>query len=151
MFLRGSISLISEAATVDVLWKSVTVSVQKRENIGPEKTPYLDTFYAVTGQKLQIILRIMFEQALSSNIMLCRSSSSEVLCKITFLKFFAKFTGKHLCQSLFFVKVASLYPPISLERRLFSIFRENFKNTYFVEHLGTAAFSIGKKQKLTVK
>ena len=37
-----------------------------------------------------------------------RSSSPEVFCKKGFLKNFAKITGKHLCKSLFFNKVAGL-------------------------------------------
>ena len=37
-----------------------------------------------------------------------RSSRPEVFCKKGALKNFAKFTGKHLCQSLFFNKVAGL-------------------------------------------
>ena len=36
----------------------------------------------------------------------CRSSSPEVFCENGVLRHFAKFTGKHLCQSLFFNKVA---------------------------------------------
>ena len=35
-----------------------------------------------------------------------RSSRTEVFCKKAVLKNFAKFTGKHLCQSLFFNKIA---------------------------------------------
>ena len=35
-----------------------------------------------------------------------KSSCPEVFCKKGVLKNFAKFTGKHLCQSLFFNKVA---------------------------------------------
>ena len=42
------------------------------------------------------------------------------------LKNFAKFTGKHLCQRLFFNEVAGLRPEI-------------FKNTFFTEHLRTTA------------
>ena len=38
----------------------------------------------------------------------CRSSRQEVFCKKGVLRNFAKFTGKHLCQSLFFNKVAGL-------------------------------------------
>ena len=34
-----------------------------------------------------------------------RSSRPEVFCKKGVLRNFAKFTGKHLCQSLFFSKV----------------------------------------------
>ena len=36
-----------------------------------------------------------------------RSSRPEVFCKKAVLRNFAKFTGKHLCQSLFFNKVAA--------------------------------------------
>ena len=37
-----------------------------------------------------------------------RSSRPEVFCKKSVLRNFAKFTGKHLCMSLFFNKVAGL-------------------------------------------
>ena len=37
-----------------------------------------------------------------------RSSRPEVFCRKGVLRNFAKFTGKHLCQSLFFSKVAGL-------------------------------------------
>ena len=37
-----------------------------------------------------------------------RGSRPEVFCKKGVLRNFAKFTGKHLCQSLFFNKVAGL-------------------------------------------
>ena len=37
-----------------------------------------------------------------------KSSRPEVFCKKGVLRDFAKFTGKHLCQSLFFSKVAGL-------------------------------------------
>ena len=41
-------------------------------------------------------------------ISLDRTSRLEVFCKNGILRNFKKFTGKHLCQSLFFNKVASL-------------------------------------------
>ena len=37
-----------------------------------------------------------------------RSSRPEVLCKKGALRNFSKFTGKHLCQSIFFKKAAGL-------------------------------------------
>ena len=40
-------------------------------------------------------------------LMLDRSSRAEVFCKKGVLKNIAKFTGKHLCQSLFFNKVVA--------------------------------------------
>ena len=42
------------------------------------------------------------------NWSIIRSSRPEVFCKKGVLKNFAKFTGKHLCQSLLFNKVAGL-------------------------------------------
>ena len=53
------------------------------------------------------------------------------------LKNFAKFTGKHLCQSLFFNKVAGLRPATLLEKRLAQVFSCEFceisKNGFFIE------------------
>ena len=43
---------------------------------------------------------------------LIRSSHLEVFCKKGVLRNFAKFTGKNLCQSLFFNKVAGLRPQV---------------------------------------
>ena len=58
------------------------------------------------------------------------------------LKTFAKFTGKHLCQSLFFNKVADLRPATLSKKRLWHrCFLLNFaKNTYFTENLRETAF-----------
>ena len=47
-----------------------------------------------------------------------RSSRSEVFCKKGVLRNFAKFAGKHLCQSLFFNKVAGLRPATLFKKRL---------------------------------
>ena len=41
-----------------------------------------------------------------------RSSRLEVFCRKGILRNFSKFTGKHLCQSLFFNKVAGLSEPL---------------------------------------
>ena len=45
-----------------------------------------------------------------------KSSRPEVLCKKGVLRNFAKFTGKHQCQCLFFSKVADLKPATLLKR-----------------------------------
>ena len=56
-----------------------------------------------------------------------RSSPPEVFCKKRFLRNFAKFTGKHLCQSLFFNKVAGLRHATLVKKRLWHIcFPVNF-------------------------
>ena len=46
----------------------------------------------------------------------CRSSCQEVYCKNGVLGNFAKFTGKRLCQSLFFNKVTGIRPASLLKR-----------------------------------
>ena len=46
--------------------------------------------------------------SLSKVINIFRSIPPELFCKIGVLRNFAKFTGKHLCESLFFNKVAGL-------------------------------------------
>ena len=65
---------------------------------------------------------------------------SEVFCKKSVLRNFAKFTGKHLRQSLFFDKVAGLRPVTLLKKRLWhSCFPVNFakflRTPFFIEHL----------------
>ena len=47
-----------------------------------------------------------------------RSSQRRCFVKKGVLRNFAKFTGKHLCQSLFFNKVAGLIPATLLEKKL---------------------------------
>ena len=47
-----------------------------------------------------------------------KSSRPEVFCKKGALENFTKFIGKHLCQSLFFNKVAGLRPATLLKKRL---------------------------------
>ena len=70
----------------------------------------------------------------------CRTSRQEVFCENGVLKDFAKFTGKCLCQSLFFNKVAGLRPPTLLKKRLwYKCFPVNFAKflitPLFTEHL----------------
>ena len=66
-----------------------------------------------------------------------RNSCLEVFCRKGVVRNFAKFTGKHLCQSLFFIKVASACNLIKKETlaQVFSCaFCEISKNTFFTEH-----------------
>ena len=63
--------------------------------------------------------------------------------KISVLKNLANFTGKHLCQSLFFNKVAGVRPATLLKKTLAQVFSsefcEIFKSTYFHETSPVAA------------
>ena len=64
-----------------------------------------------------------------------RSSRPEVLCKKGVLRNSAKFTRKHLCQSLFFNKVADLSLQLYKKETLAQVFSCEFceisKNTFF--------------------
>ena len=66
---------------------------------------------------------------------LVRSSHPEVLCRKGALRNFAKFTGKHLSQSLFFNKVAGLRPKVCIfiKKRLW----HGYFHASFVEFLRT--------------
>ena len=64
----------------------------------------------------------------------------KVFCKKCVIKNFTKFTGKHLCQSIFFNKVAGLTPSTFLKKRIwhrcFPVNFEKFlRNCIFIKHL----------------
>ena len=67
----------------------------------------------------------------------------EVFYKKSVLRDFTKFTGKHLCQSLSFNKVAGLSSATFLKKRLAQVFScefyEIFKNNFFTEHFWTVS------------
>ena len=65
----------------------------------------------------------------------------QVFCKKDVLRNFAKFTGKHLCQSLFFNKgLACNFIKKETLAQVFSFeFCEISKNTFSTEHLRTTA------------
>ena len=60
-------------------------------------------------------------------------SRPELFCKNDVLKNLTKFTGKHLCQSVFFNKFASLRP-VTLAQVFSCEFCDIFKNTFFIKH-----------------
>ena len=74
---------------------------------------------------------------------LYRSSHRRCSVKRDVLKNFTKFTGIHLCQSLFFNKVTggagNFIKKLTLAQVFFCEFCEIFKNTFFTEHLWTTA------------
>ena len=96
----------------------------------------------------------MFSTFLIITVLL-RSIRPEVFYEKSALRNFAKFTGKHLCQSLFFNKVARLRTATLLKKRLrhrclpvnFVIF---LKTPFFKEHLWWLllfTFLLAKRQK----
>ena len=85
--------------------------------------------YVILPQSFLLIKFIAFILLLNHMLMgsfrhgsqICRSSRPEVFCKKGVLKNFTKFTGKYLCQSLFFNRVpglAGLRPTTVLKKRL---------------------------------
>ena len=68
-----------------------------------------------------------------------RISRPKVFCKKGVLRNFAEFTGKHLCQRLFFNKVAGLPGTLlkkSLRHRCFPVnFTKFLRTPFFKEHL----------------
>ena len=63
--------------------------------------------------KMKFFVKIVTSQETTPLLRRFRSSRLEVFCRKGVLRNFAKFTGKHLCQSLFFNKVAGLRPATS--------------------------------------
>ena len=67
-----------------------------------------------------------------------------VFCKKGVLKIFASFTGKHLCWSLFLIKLHAfrlqLYSKKTPAQAFSSEIRNNFRNTYFKENMWTTTF-----------
>ena len=73
-------------------------------------------------------------------------ATARCFVKKSVLQNFPKFTGKHLCLSFFFNKVAGLKASNFIKKRLqHNCFHKNvenvniFKNTYFEEHLRATA------------
>ena len=77
-----------------------------------------------------------------------RSSCPEVFCKKGALRNFTKFTGKHLCQSLFLNKVAGLQPATLSRKRVWDSgfplnFEKYLRTHFFKEHHQWMLLSLG--------
>ena len=119
----------------------------------PQETADLVTFAGeILNGKLQFLCNVNDnnrnnERSIGCCKMNCaknRNSHRRCSVKKNVLRNFAKFTGKHLCQSLFLNKVADLRPATLLKKRLwqrcFLVWISwNFQNTFFTEHLQTTA------------
>ena len=74
-----------------------------------------------------------------------RSSHRRCSVKIDVLRNFTKFTGTHLCQSLFFNKVVDLRLATLLKKRLWHrCFCEISEKIFFTEHVWTTASTAGQ-------
>ena len=76
----------------------------------------------------------------------CISSHLEVFCKKGCLKNFTKFTGKHLCQTLFFNKVAATLFKKRVWHRCFPAnFVKFLRTSISIEHLWWLLLCLIKK------
>ena len=96
----------------------ISCCVKEEENPG-EKVEEVKVKSGISGRYNYIFIFILKFSILDvcrspglthyfEGVLINRSSRPEVFCKKGVLKNFTKFTGKHLCQSLFFNKVAGL-------------------------------------------
>ena len=97
--------------------------------------------WKISNSKILIIfLRSSWKwKVLLFPFILDRSSCPEVFYKISVLKSFAKFTGKHLWHSILFNEVADRRAATLLKKILEQVFScqfwKNFKYAFFIEHL----------------
>ena len=95
-------------------------------------------YHFTSGDKIMPLLRLpsscQFYIIIPHKVIL-RSSRPEVFCIKGVVRNFAKFTGKHQCQSLFFDKVAgdacNFIKKETLAQVFFCEFWEIYKNTFF--------------------
>ena len=107
------------------------------ENINVKLITLLDLGKKLQQQFLKLVqYMVLLTSSQTIFLIIVRSSRPDVFCKKGVLRNFTKFTGKHLCQSLYFNKVAGLRPEacnfIKIEAlaRVFSCeFGEFSKNT----------------------
>ena len=82
------------------------------------------------------------------NLLLAEAATRGAVCKKGILRNFAKFTGKHLCQSPLFNKVAGLRDaPLFKKRPWHKCFPVNLvkflRTPFFTEHLGSTVSVLG--------
>ena len=103
------------------------------------KSQFLESPAGLTNccETRKVQMQDMPLKILSKNV---KSNRPEVFSKRGVLRNFAKFKGKHLCQSLFFIKVAGLRPATLLKKRIWHrCFPMNFSKflriPFLTEHL----------------
>ena len=121
-----------------------------RENTDQEKALYLDIFHAVpafqdnyswlsstrkTTKSNPDIFSQQFSKTFTRDF---QEQPPELFCKNDAVKIFVKFTGKHLCHNLFFIKLQisymQLYFKKCLWRRCFPVKLTKYKRTLFSRH-----------------
>ena len=111
-----------------------------RSSLTTKQWNYKQIFIPLVGtMHLSVSIFTEFNLFIGTSIEIFRSSHRRFSVKKGVLRNFTKFMGKHLCQSLFFNKVAGLRPETSFKKRpwhrCFPVSFEISKNTFFTEHL----------------
>ena len=104
-------------------------------------------YYKTDRKANRLSSNLLFERLMYLHCLIHRTAKSghrRCSVKKSVLRNFTKFTGKHLCQSLLFNKVAGLRPAILLKKRLcHRCFPVNFlkflRTPFFTVHLRTTA------------
>ena len=96
------------------------------------------------------VSEVKYQKQSPENVLL-QKQPPEAIFKKSVLRYFAKFTGKHLRQRVFFNKVACVRPEAcnlikkgSLAKVFSCKFYEISLNIFFIEHLRTTASSVKK-------
>ena len=111
---------------IDLICKSMGSFLYDRD-LRLERVKWKHGLHCVKYEILSVIYSLIW---------IGRGSCSEVFCIKGVLEKFAKFSGKHLCQSLFLNKFAGLRPATSLKKDWRRCFPINF-----VRFLRTSLFS----------
>ena len=111
---------------------------------------HLNRICCKASQKLHALSR--FVKYISDEKRMFRSSYQKCSIKKGVLRNFAKFTGKYLCQSLFFNKIAGLGPATLLKKRLWHrCFPVNFAKFLRTPFLQNTSGHSHKKRKIVWK
>ena len=107
------------------------------------KCPYLEIFWSVFSY-----IWTEYEDLLYQYHWPFQKQPPQALYKKGILKKNTKFTGKCLCQSLFFNKFAGLRPAVLVKNRLAQLFSlwilRNFKNSFLQNILNRLLLSLSK-------
>ena len=102
-------------------WRCINTSV-----------PCVSSVHLTLGQLLKRAYELKIYSLIKGCLVISFRSRPKVFCKKDVLKNFAKFAGKHLCQTLFLNKVSGLKRIRCISTQVFSCeFCEIFKKTYF--------------------
>ena len=137
-----------------------TKSFLKISLVNVKKSTEICSHLLTMSLKLRVLFLCCYfvktEKTRSAGIELFRSSHQWSSVKKGVLGNFAKFTGKPLCQSLFFNKVAGFRPEILLKKRLWhrrfpGNFAKFLRTPFFTEDLWTTASNFWKLFELSVE